>query len=129
MTFLIYGGEFVPNEKDFESILDNSARSMIYNMQHDDVEILLENIRKNIEEFNSHETTQSFRSKRMADGKEFFASKLADDGSPKVRMEPSNMTVIEEEDPLVIECNVYTSDSATVLLKHNGEIVHEWHIS
>lgn len=101
---------------------NTQLRGRVYEMEIDDMELLLNDIRENFNGFYHCGTqTFNFKCKRMADTKAFSIMS-------KLHITPANMSVIEEEHPLIIECNVNTSDPATVLLKHNGEIIHEWHI-
>lgn len=87
-------------------------------MDNDDIEILLNDIREKFKGFYQH-ANERFKFKRMANAKALL---------PKVDISPANMSFIKEEEPLIIECNVNTFDAATVLLKHNGEIIYEQHI-
>lgn len=82
----------------------------MFNMENDDIETLLNDIRDKI-------VNKKLKFKRMANKP-----------APSVYISPKNVSSIEEEETLFIECNANTSESATVLLKHNGEIIHEWHI-
>lgn len=87
-------------------------------MENDDIEIILNDIRGIKFKGFDQNLNKNYKFKRMAN---------ADGLLPKVDISPANMSFIEEEQPLIIECNVNTSDAATVLLKHNGEIIHEQH--
>lgn len=123
ITLLIISGEWVPRGVDFLGESDNIARvsyGRTFEMENDDIEILLNDIRK-FSGSSQHVKNQP-KFKRMA------TTNLNNGWLPSVGISPANMSFIDEEEPLIIECNVNTSDAATVLIKHNGEIKHEQHI-
>lgn len=122
ITLLQIRGEYVPYGVDsFSSIFDNVSHGRTFNMDTDDIDILLNDIRVWFSGFYQHENKKS---KRMADIK----NSTADGWLPSINISPANMSFINEEEPLEIDCNVNTSDAATVLIKHNGEIIYEQHI-
>lgn len=121
ITFLIISGECAPYGGDSFSVFNDIAQTShgrVFNMENDDIEIILNDIRGIKFKGFDQNLNKNYKSKRMAN---------ADGLLPKVDISPANMSFIEEEQPLIIECNVNTSDAATVLLKHNGEIIHEQH--
>lgn len=66
---------------------------------------------------------------RMINAEAVRRRKSVETWVPKVHIVPANMSIVGEDDSLIIECHVDTLGPATVLLKHDGEIIHEWHIS
>lgn len=118
ITFLIISSECTPPSAggDSFSIFDDivhTGHGRIFDMDNDSIEIILNDVRERFQHAN-----KTLKFKRMA----------KDELLPKVNISPANMSFTEEEEPLIIACNVTTTDAATVLLKHNGEIIHEQHI-
>lgn len=126
---VIIGGEASPYGVDFFSRkFDNIAdvsKGRTYNMDNDDIEFLLNDIRTMFNGLLYQHVDKKSKFKRMAMAE---TTDTTGDGLPRINISPANMSIIDEEQPLIIECNVDTSDAATVLIKHNGEIIHEQHI-
>lgn len=91
-------------------------------MDNDDIGILKE-IGVMLNGLNQQYKKKTSRIKRM-----LSKTNPIDGWLPSIQILPANMSFIDEEKPLIIECHVKTSDAATVLIKHNGEIIHEQHI-
>lgn len=124
ITFLIFAGDSAPYEEDFSGMFDDIARinyGRIFNMENGDIGIILNDIREQT-------NNKNIRHRRTVNSEALSTRSTADDSLPKVYILPANMSLIDEDEPLTIECSVETSDSATVLLKRNDEIIHEWHI-
>lgn len=129
ITLLRISGEWVPRGVDSFGESDNIAhvsRGRTFEMENDDIEILLNDIRT-FSRFNQHVKKQS-KFKRMNSVNALTTTNPNNGWLPSVSISPANMSLIDEEEPLIIGCNVNTSDAATVLIKHNGEIIHEQHI-
>lgn len=109
-----YGGE---SHSIFDDII-RTGHGRIFDMENEDIEILQNHIG---DEFKS--ANQKLPVKRMA-----ITDSAAENWLPTVRISTTNISSIVEEEPLAITCTVNTSESATVLLKHNDEIIHQWHI-
>lgn len=126
ITLLIISGEWIPQGAGSFSDSDNIAHvshGRTFEMENDDIEILLNDIRK----FNGLNQQKS-KFKRMASVEALSTTNPNNGLLPSVSISPANMSFIDEEEPLIVGCNVETSDAATVLIKHNGEIIHEQHI-